>query len=98
MLYEMETQLATGKVGEDAIVRTFSPMFEIEESTRNEQRQGIDFWFTHRTTSARTSVEVKTDWVAEKTGNAFIETVSRSEGWTRSFSERMDLHPVRQTA
>lgn len=76
MLYEMATQLATGKAGEDVIVRTFSPIFEIEESTRNDQRQGIDFWFTNRKTRHRTSVEVKTDWMAEKTGNAFVETVS----------------------
>lgn len=69
-------QLAVGQKSEHFIATLFTSAFKVEFAGMAQQRQGIDFIFTDRVSGAVRLVELKTDWTAAKTGNAFIETVS----------------------
>lgn len=52
------------------------------DANRAEQRRGIDFWMA--ICGEDVSVEVKTDMLAGRTGNAFIETrVADKLGWAQ---------------
>lgn len=76
MTYDFDHQLAEGEEGEaylDAFFRERG--HTIRPATHDEQRQGIDRVFT--APDGRVArVEYKTDFLAAKTGNAFVETVS----------------------
>lgn len=74
--YQMGQQLEKGEGAEARLDRHFSGRFHIEHATREEQRLGIDRYFTHRTSRKVYPVEYKTDWTAGRTGNAFVETIS----------------------
>lgn len=74
--YDFDTQLRRGQNGEAELDAWFGRTFVIRPATREEQRQGIDRWFTDRRSGERLSVEYKTDWTASRTGNVFVETVS----------------------
>ena len=75
--YDFNEQLAEGQAYElrlDNHFRRFN--IEIRPATMDEQRQGIDRFFTHRTTGKVDTMEYKADSLAGRTGNAFIETIS----------------------
>lgn len=74
--YDFQTQLAAGRKGEAFLDAFFAPSYAITKATEAEQRTEIDRWFIHRASGRRFSVEYKTDSLAGKTGNAFVETVS----------------------
>ena len=74
--YHFSTQQAQGDVGEQRIAAFCAPVYRVRWATRAEQRRGLDLVLTHRETGDVTTVEVKTDRTAGRTGNAFIETVS----------------------
>lgn len=76
MTYRFDVQKAKGAVGERFLDRWFAVEFEVRPATPQEQRQGIDRILTHRQTGQRLAVEYKTDYKADRTGNAFIETIS----------------------
>lgn len=82
--YDFKKQLQVGAAGEKALDAHFSQWFDITPATDEEQRQGIDRWWDDRLVPRRWSVEYKTDHVAHKTHNAFVETVSvegKRAGW-----------------
>ncbi len=76
MTYDFAHQLAEGEEGEaflDAFFRARGQT--IRPATPDEQRQGIDRVFT-TPGGDESRVEYKTDYLAAKTGNAFVETIS----------------------
>lgn len=80
-VYDFDEQLAKGVSGEELLDAFFSREWIIRTATRREQRQGIDRHYVCRKDGRYFKVEYKTDYLAHKTGNAFIETVSiDSEG------------------
>lgn len=83
--YDFRKQLAAGEQGEKLLDAFFERAYVITPATDAEQRQGIDRHFVNRRTGAKLTVEYKSDNAAQKTHNAFVETVSvdaRSKsGW-----------------
>jgi hypothetical protein len=75
-MYTFKDQLREGVRGEHALDVFFAPAWIITPATGDEQRQGIDRHFTHRMTGQPLTIEYKTDYVAGRTHNAFLETVS----------------------
>jgi hypothetical protein len=74
--YDMFEQLAKGELAEAHIDRFYAGIFHTTPATRAEQRTGIDRHYTHKETGKSHTIEIKTDWTATRTGNAFIETTS----------------------
>ena len=75
--YDFKEQLAEGQAYERRLDQHFSQFnIEIRPATMDEQRQGIDRYFTHRTTGKVDAMEYKADSLAGRTVNAFIETIS----------------------
>ena len=64
-----------GQEQEARLDEHFGSRFTITEASMDEQRKGIDRWFT---TSAglEMAIEYKADFQSHATGNAFVETVS----------------------
>jgi hypothetical protein len=81
-----ESRKRDGIRGEEAIYRHFSPDWIVTCVSRDLQKFGIDFRFVHKTKSIAYWIEVKTDYRAGKTGNAFIETVSCDARGTRGWA------------
>lgn len=86
-VFNFAEQLARGEAFETVLDSLFKSRFTIEGATMEEQRTGIDRWFTD-TEGTRFAVEYKTDERAEETENFFVETVSvekqgevQSRGW-----------------
>lgn len=73
-VYDFDTQLAIGQAGEEALDVYFSKWYGIEPVDMELQMKGIDRIFTRKFDELRLAVEYKTDFVAAKTGNAFVET------------------------
>jgi hypothetical protein len=90
-VYDFERQRQLGETGEAVMREAFGRSFAIRPSVALEQKDGIDFWFSHA--GFDVAVEVKTDFVAARTRNAFIETTSidvdRKPGW--AYSSRADF-------
>lgn len=85
-MYDFATQLKKGEEYERKLDEFFSQFdITIRPATMEEQRQGIDRFFTHRLTGSVDAMEYKADSLAGKTGNAFIETISvdttNKPGW-----------------
>lgn len=75
--YAFKEQLAIGEQYERQLDAFFAQWdIDIRPATAEEQRQGIDRFFTHRPTGKVDTMEYKADDKAGRTGNAFIETVS----------------------
>lgn len=93
MTFDFAQQLAKGEAAERLLDEYFADRFEILPVTREGQRKGIDRVFIDRQTHTHESVEYKTDWRAQNTGNAFIETVSvdsqEKRGW--AYTTQADL-------
>lgn len=87
-MYEFNRQLNKGAEGERQLDEAFSLDYVIQKATAAEQRQGIDRIFVRRRDGLRLKVEYKTDFLAHRTGNAFIETISvdtaGKSGWAYS--------------
>lgn len=91
--HDFGDKLKEGQRAEAFLDRFFSRDYFIAPTTRAEQRQGIDRWFTRRTSGARFAVEYKSDKAASRTGNAFVETTSvdtaGKAGW--AFTSHADV-------
>ena len=74
--YDFQQQLAIGAQGEAFLDQFFAGRYVITPATDAEQRLGIDRHFVNRATNNAFTVEYKTDAIARKTHNAFIETIS----------------------
>lgn len=87
-MYRFEEQLREGQSGEEVLDAFFSGRYDVFPVGEDLQRRGIDRFFEDRATGEVFSVEYKTDFLAHKTGNAFVETVSVDSsgkpGWARS--------------
>lgn len=87
MTYDFNTQLAKGKKGEQILDDKFSDRFIITQpNLSKEKKDGYDRVFVSKVNSdVVLLIEYKTDFIAHKTGNAFIETVSMDaynrDGW-----------------
>lgn len=81
-----DTDVARGKAAEARIADLFSIDFDIQPASDEEDRSGIDLWFTRG--GIEIAVQVKADDVGARTGNLFIETVSVVEsnkpGWAET--------------
>ena len=86
-VYYFEAQLEKGEEYEGILDTFFSSQYDIEEATFEQQHLGIDRLFTSKKRGVRASVEYKTDFIAQKTGNVFIEAMdgdSEPRGWASS--------------
>lgn len=75
MTYKFNDQFSKGLLAEWRLDQFFSQKYILSLATREQQRQGIDRWFTAEDGST-IAVEYKADWRASQTKNAFIETIS----------------------
>lgn len=84
MHYDFGYKLQQGQEGEAALDEYLSDNYHVFPVNRALQRLGIDRVLVNRDTGKPFTVEIKTDEVAQRTGNAFIETISvdDSEGLT----------------
>jgi hypothetical protein len=97
--YDFDEQMQQGDVGEAFLDAYFAAKgYTIRAATRDEQRQGIDRFFTSPKTGKITRVEYKTDTTAARTGNAFIETVSVDAtgkmGWSLTSQAEMLIYYI----
>lgn len=97
--YAFKQQLAIGEAHERRLDEFFSRYdIDIRPATAEEQRMGIDRFFTHRPTGAVDAMEYKADDKAGQTGNAFIETVSvdttGKPGWAVASQARFLVYLV----
>lgn len=88
-VYEFNEKLAEGMIGESRLDKLWDEQrWKVVPASRHDQRCGIDRWLVARVGGRRVSLEYKTDAVAGKTGNAFVETISVSScnkpGWAFS--------------
>lgn len=96
-VYDFGTQLAKGEAAERLLDAHFAEWFAIAPASADEQRRGIDRWFVGKATGQRFAVEMKTDYRASQTHNAFIETVSvdgKKPGWAFTSQSRWLLYYV----
>jgi hypothetical protein len=77
MPYKFDAQLQQGHAGEEAIYQWLSRFYTIHRCTdMAQQRQGVDAIIRHKDSGNQFLVEVKTDYRAAETGNAFVELVA----------------------
>ena len=76
-IYTFNRQYQIGKEGEKVLDSYYSRWFDISQSSREQERRGIDRWFNDG--QRHLAIEYKTDTLADKTRNAYIETVSVSK-------------------
>jgi hypothetical protein len=74
-MYDFKTQLAVGEKSEEQLDELFSQWYTCHPVDMDMQRKGIDRIFT-KEDGTRITVQYKIDYKTQKTGNAFIETVS----------------------
>ncbi len=84
-IYGFNEQHRIGARGEAVLDAFFAQRYTIRPASPEQQRLGIDRIF-HKRNGETSRVEYKTDYTAARTGNAFIETVSRDvppprSGW-----------------
>ncbi len=75
-MYAFKAQLTKGEQSEAELDTYFAQWYDIQPLDRAQQRQGIDRIFTRKNNGLVFTIEYKTDWMAAKTPNAFVETVS----------------------
>lgn len=87
MAYEFDAQLVAGKRGEARLDAWLAPRGQLRVATLAEERRGIDRYLTDHE-GREWALEYKTDYRAQDTHNAFLETVSvdseRKPGWVYS--------------
>lgn len=97
-IYNFKTKLKQGRVSERrllSLLQESAAKFnaKVRESTRLEEKMGYDFVVADERGSGRCTVELKTDWRAETSGNAFLETYSaletKTQGWV--YTSQSDL-------
>lgn len=93
-VHEFDNKLKEGEEGEAFLDDYFRERgYDIRPASDAEQRQGIDRWMKRAAPDSKWfPVEYKTDAVASRTGNAFVETVSvdtsGKRGW--AYTSRSD--------
>ena len=75
-VYSFDGQLEKGKEHEAILDAFFSSQYEISEVPSSLQQLGMDRIFVSKKSGVKASVEYKTDFIAQNTGNVFIETES----------------------
>ena len=75
-MYNFAMQHRKGVAAEQMLDDYFAKWFDIRPASMLQQRIGIDRIFTDRRDGRVMTVEYKADFVAQRTGNAFVETVS----------------------
>lgn len=90
-----------GQRGEQRIAAALQRLgYTVRLASGDDQRRGIDFWLTRRDGS-RTSVEVKTDEAAYRTGNAFVvlvaDDVRGRAGWAYTAQAAHLVHLMPQS-
>lgn len=104
MIHEFGDSLEYGEQMEKKLDSYFQQWFDIATVTLDLQKLGVDRIFTKKVTGERFSVEYKSDRMAGKTGNAFIETVSVRKdrkieklGWAHTSIAQRILYYVPET-
>jgi len=75
-LHIFRNSLEVGKMHEEELDRYFGEMFEITHVSKYLESHGIDRIYKSKMSGMIRTVEYKSDEMASKTGNVFIETVS----------------------
>lgn len=92
MSYDFKKQKAQGMLGELALDHHFRHIFMLRPATDAEQLRGIDRWFTLGGDELPMPVEYKTDLIAHRTRNAFIETHHSSRGAQSGWAYTSQAH------
>lgn len=86
--HNFQAKLHQGEEIEQLLDDYLDAAYVIRKATREEQRQGIDRWLTPMDPDGGAqafSIDYKADWLAARSGHAFIETVSvdttGKDGW-----------------
>jgi hypothetical protein len=82
--YSFEAQSRVGAEGETALDLYFSRFYTLWPASTDQERKGIDRVSVHRLTGRTLTLQYKTDTRAQRTGNAFVETLSvvpHKPGW-----------------
>jgi hypothetical protein len=85
--YSFETQKAAGIKDEKLVLEYLAPNWEIDPASRGAEGVGIDYFLKHKREGRVVSIEIKSDRMASRTGNAFIETYSVYDsqlGWAHT--------------
>lgn len=84
-LYDFTTKLQQGEAQERQLDIFFSKWFIVDEADPCQQRQGIDRLFYRKEDNEKISVQYKSDFCSDRTGNVFVEVISSCEdaapGW-----------------
>lgn len=85
MIHDFTQKLIQGQAYEDRLDRYFSQWFTVKPVNIEMQKHGIDRVFSQKDNGLQLLVEYKSDDRAAKTGNAFVEIISRDTakvlGW-----------------
>jgi len=90
--YDFTTSKAIGEKYEKILDNNFRQIYRVNPVNRYMQSLGVDRVFIHKKNRYSFTVEYKSDLIAHKTGNAFIETVSVDDdrlGWAFSSVAQM---------
>jgi hypothetical protein len=87
MIYTFPEQRQKGEIGERVLDSYITRCYHLVLANRFQQKCGIDRILYLKDNGRPIYLEYKTDWKADATGNAFIETISadaarKAKGWS----------------
>lgn len=74
--YNFNAQVKQGKKGEALLDEYYSEWCEITRANGDQERKGIDRFYVTYASGRHWSIQYKTDFMSQRTGNMFVETVS----------------------
>ena len=101
--YGFDDQFDLGCFGEDRLREFRHEHYTLTKSTLEMEKQGIDFVFANRLTGKSWTIELKTDFKAFESRNAFIETISvdnatqHRAGWVYTSMAQILLYFIPQS-
>lgn len=101
MAYQFQEQWRRGIEGESVLDQWLGRYYRLRPVSPAQEMEGIDRIGTHHLSGRSLSFQYKTDTVAARTGNAFVETWSiknRSLGWAKKCSADWIVYWVRGVA
>lgn len=91
--YSFTGQLAEGRKGEALLDAYYSRWCQIAPATAAQERAGIDRFYTVYTSGRKLSVQYKTDYMSQRTGNLVVELLSVDSanipGWALTCTAQM---------
>lgn len=101
--YGFDDQFDLGCFGEDRLSEFRHEHYTLTKSTLEMEKHGIDFIFANRLTGKSWTIELKTDFKAFESENAFVETISvdnatqHRAGWVYTSEAQILLYFIPQS-